>query len=42
MAHAKGGSNEEEFSTKIETSPHQILGLKFYYLVPSSKKSLDW
>ena len=23
MARAKGGSNEEEFSTKIETSPHQ-------------------
>ena len=34
----KGGSNEEDFSTKIETSPHQSPRLTFYYLGPSSKK----
>ena len=29
MGHAKGGSNQEDFSTKIETSPHQSPGLTF-------------
>ena len=38
MAHDKGGFNEVEFSTKIETSPHQSPRLTFYYLGPSSKK----
>ena len=38
MARAKGGSNEEDLSTKIETSPHQSPGLSFCYLGPSSEK----
>ena len=41
MARAKGGSNEEDFSSKIETSPHQSPRLTFYYLGPSSKK-ITW
>ena len=38
MVCVKGCSNDEDFSTKIETSPHQSQGLTFYYLGPTSEK----